>query len=231
MSSLGLFCCYSVPMSVQSAKIKAIILDVDGTLCPEVSWTALTRGLGASVDEHMTLFENFKNGLVDYPTAKKQLIQLWRATGKANKHSMKHIFSKWELHPGAQEMVESLSARYVTCIITGSFDIWAQTLADRLGVDHWYANTKFIWDDNCELVDMDYTLDQAERKLEHLRLFCQKQKVTPERCLAVGDSGNDVEIFKATGNGVAVGEAPAELAEVAAHRVSAVTDLLSILAA
>lgn len=41
---------------------KAIIFDIDGTLSPEVSWLALTRDLGASVEEHIQIYKNYKEG-------------------------------------------------------------------------------------------------------------------------------------------------------------------------
>ena len=64
---------------------KAVVFDIDGTLSPEVSWLALTRDLGAPVDQHVQIYNDYKEGLIDYPTSKAQLIGLWRATGNANK--------------------------------------------------------------------------------------------------------------------------------------------------
>jgi phosphoserine phosphatase len=74
---------------------KAIIFDIDGTLSPEISWLALTRDLGASVDEHIRIYTDLKQGRIDYPESKRQLINLWRATGNANKAFFQKLFENW----------------------------------------------------------------------------------------------------------------------------------------
>ena len=184
---------------------KAVIFDIDGTLAPEVSWLALTRDLGASVEEHMHIYDSLKNGEVDYVAAKSRLVDLWRATGNANKTFFSQIFNALPLNPVAQKVVRAAQARRVICLITGSMDLYAQIVARKLSVAQWYANTVLHWDGDGNLVDLDYELDQAAKKLAQFEEFCQANDLKAGDCLVVGDGENDERLFAASGHGVLVG--------------------------
>jgi phosphoserine phosphatase len=183
---------------------KAIIFDIDGTLSPEISWLALTRDLGASVDEHLRIYADLKQGKIDYTESKRQLIDLWRATGNANKPFFQKLFENWPLDPFAKQIVQQAQTKHKVCLITGSMNLYAQIVANKLGVKDWYANTTLHWDENDELDDMDYELKQAEKKLEQFQQFCQAQNIQPEECIVVGDGENDIELFKLSGKGVLI---------------------------
>ena len=216
-------------MAQRDIGLKAIILDIDGTLTPTVSWLAFTEGLGGNVSEHSRIFEDFKNGKTTYTDAKKELIELWRATGKADRVSVTKQFESWELFPGVEEAVAMLVANYKVCLITVHLTFRAEVLAKRLDITNWYANTTLHWDSDDVIVDMDYTLDQATKKLEHLNQYCKDQGISPEGCMAVGDSDNDVKLFEATRNGMAVGDAPEELLMVSATKLGSITELPDLL--
>ncbi len=188
-------------------KFEAVVLDIDGTLSPEVSWYALTQGLGASAIQHKVIYDAYRNSEITYEDSKRQLIGLWQATGNANKTYMERLFETWDFYPGVAQAVEGIQQDgYETCIITGSFDIWAKAVAERLKVKHWFANTETVWDEHGNLVDMHYEIQQGKKKLEQLEAFCSGMGIKPEQCLAVGDSENDIDLFVRTGHGVAVGE-------------------------
>lgn len=183
---------------------KAIIFDIDGTLSPEVSWLALTRDIGASVDEHIRIYEDYKAACITYEESKQQLIGLWRATGNANKVFFQKLFESWPLVPSAKQIVETARPHHVLCLITGSMDIYAEIVARKLGIEHWYANTILHWNEQEELIDMDYELKQAGQKLEHFTEFYKSQNLTPKDCIVVGDGENDLELFKLSGKGVLI---------------------------
>ena len=188
-------------------KFEAVVLDIDGTLSPEVSWYALTQGLGASAVQHKVIYDAYRNEEITYEDSKQQLIGLWQATGNANKEYMGHLFESWDFYPGVRQTVEGIQQDgYETCIITGSFDIWAKAVAERLKIKHWFANTETVWDEHGNLVDMHYEIQQGKKKLGQLETFCSGIGIKPERCLVVGDSENDIDLFIRTGHGVAVGE-------------------------
>jgi phosphoserine phosphatase len=188
-------------------KIVAVIFDVDGTLTEGVSWTTLTEEMGASKAEHMAIFEAFGKDEISYPKAKRDLLQLWQKTGNANKHFIEAAFARLPIREEAPSVISWLKERgYIICLITGSMNVYASQVAERLGVEHWYANTELIFDASGELIDFTYELDQSPKKLVHFQEFCDQMKVDPVSCLVVGDSDNDIHLFEATGNGVLIGD-------------------------
>src|ERR1700729_416108 len=114
---------------------KAVILDIDGTVSPEVSWLALSRDPGASVKQHQIIFDDYRYGRTNYAIAKSRLIELWRATGNANHTAMDRHFKQWPLDPAAVPLVAACKQHgYKLCLITGSVDRYAEAVAHRLGI-------------------------------------------------------------------------------------------------
>jgi len=208
---------------------KAIILDIDGTLSPEVSWLALTRDLGASVEDHVAIYQSYKAGDSDYLDSKKQLLELWKATGNADHDYFYRLFDQLPLNEDVQNVVDKLKANYEICIITGSMDMYAEIVAQKLGVDNWFANTRLDWEHGV-LVDMDYELDQASRKLEQFLGFCTANGYKPDECVVVGDGENDLLLFDVSNHGVLVGDdVPTEMVQRSWKIISNLKELPSIM--
>lgn len=74
------------------SEIKAVILDIDGTLSPEISWLSLTRDLGAPVQKHVAIYQDYKNSRISYQESKTELLELWRSTGNTNYHFFQSLF-------------------------------------------------------------------------------------------------------------------------------------------
>jgi HAD superfamily phosphoserine phosphatase-like hydrolase len=180
--------------------------------------------MGASVDRHLEIFHAYREGRITYQASKDQLIGLWRATGRANRTTMRDIFASWPLDPASQPLVDRLRATgYRPLIITGAVDLYAQTVAARLGISDWYANTPLEFDAAGELVTYHYDLDQSGKKVRQLETFCQASGFDPTKVIAIGDGPNDLGLFEFTGHGILL-ETPRATAELRgggmAHRRS-----------
>lgn len=184
--------------------IKVIIFDIDGTLTDEVSWLKLTESLGASRSRHEQIYNEFKEGKLPYTEAKAQLIKLWLSTGNANRSSLSNIFLSWKLRDDAEEIVKYLKTKYTVILISGSVDLYVETIAKKLDISDWYANTTLIWDDEREICDFDYKVDQAETKLSHLDSYLASSGYTKENCLIIGDGENDIALFEALPFGILI---------------------------
>ena len=57
---------------------KAVVFDIDGTLTPQVSWTAFTKDIGGSVVEHLAIYEDTLNGKLGLDDSKRKLLEMWR---------------------------------------------------------------------------------------------------------------------------------------------------------
>ncbi len=212
--------------------VEAVVFDIDNTLTNDVSWLRVTELLGASVAEHEDIFGRFSRHELPYEDAKRQLVVLWQGTGKANKAHWENMFADWPLADGAEELVQySQDQGYHTALITGSLDLFAAAVAKRLNIKHYYANTELIWDQTGNLVDFHYIRDQAAQKLAHLNEFTKTVGVAIKDCVAIGDGDNDIDIFKATGKGIAIGQRSDALMNVAWNRAHSLRDIIAILAA
>lgn len=185
--------------------IKAIIFDIDGTLTPGNSWTAFTRDIGASVADHLAVYKDHLDGKIGLDESKQKLLAMWQATGLANKSHIEGVYKTWPIKHDAEDLIKWLKDNgYVVCLITGSVGIYAKHMADRLGVDHYYANAELYFDDEGHLSNFHYTADQADVKLKQFKEFCQSNNLQMDECAAVGDGDNDIELFRATGKGILV---------------------------
>ncbi|NTV44517.1 MAG: HAD-IB family phosphatase [Candidatus Yonathbacteria bacterium] len=210
--------------------IKAVILDIDGTLSTEVSWLQLTKSLGASHEEHLRIFNQFTKNEIDYITAKKLLINLWRSTQKANKKSITQIFYSWKLKDDAFDVVEYLKTKYKVCLMSGSVDLYVRGIAEKLGVSDWYANTELVFDENDNLVDFHYFRDQAKKKLEHLNEYLIKSNLSKEVCVIIGNGDSDVILFRELPYGIAVDTDLHEGVKILANRtISNLSEIKTIL--
>jgi HAD superfamily phosphoserine phosphatase-like hydrolase len=210
-------------------EIETIIFDVDGALSEEVSWLKLTHGLGASADEHAQIFARMKANELTYPEAKGLLIKLWQDTGNANKEYMEEMFRSWDLKHDAVDTIDYLKGAYRVCLMSGAVDLYVAVVADRLGIEDWYANTELVWDDQGNLVDFHYHVDQAGRKLEHLREYVEKHGLDIKRCAVVGDGDSDIALFQELPYGIAVNSQPfPELEALAYKTISNLNELKEI---
>ncbi len=211
---------------------RVAVLDICGTLAPEDSWLALTRDMGGSVENHLAIFHDYREGRITYEESKVQLIGLWRATGKANRTAMRDIFSAWPIDPAAEPLVAELRAKgYLPLIITGAVDLYAEVVAERLSIVDWYANTPLDFDENGELVTYHYDLDQSGKKVRQLEEFCAARGFVVAEAIAIGDGPNDLGLFNVTSHGIWL-ETPkhaAELRPAAQHVIASLGQAAALL--
>lgn len=216
---------------MENKKIKAVVFDIDGTLSPDTSWTKITDLLGSSVPDHKKIYDDFKSGRASYEECVRIVLKLWRGEGDLHKSRLEKMIREWNLKNDAIPLFRYLKEKeYITCLITGSVDLFAQVIAEMMGADTWYANATLTWDNEGNLADMAYEPRAGEKKLKQFLEFCSRNSLEAEECAAVGDDANDVELFKATGRGILV-ESPSSLAleNVAWKKVRTLAEVRDIL--
>src|SRR5665213_2004360 len=183
--------------------LKAVIFDIDGTLTPQNSWTAFTRDIGGSVEDHLEIYHSHLNGKIGLDESKRQLLAIWQATGRAERSYIEQSFESWPVREEAYTLIKWLQhSGFVVCLITGSVGLYAKHMAEKLNVDDYYANAELYFDEKGMLADFHYTADQAEVKLTQFSEFCRLKRLQPEECVAVGDGNNDIELFRHTQHGI-----------------------------
>lgn len=212
-------------------QLKAVIFDIDGTLTTDNSWIALTREMGADVNEHEKINADYIANKIVLTDATRKLVELWQATGNANRHFIFTLLKKIPLSPEASAIITQLKeSGYKICLITGSFDLYASIVAKELEVSDYFANSRFIWDMKGNLTDFIYQPEQAKQKLYHLQEYCSQYDLELTDCATVGDDYNDIEIFKATAHGIVLKKKRIpELESVAWKKISSLHELAFLL--
>lgn len=214
---------------MKNKRVKTIIFDIDGTLSDNISWLELTEGLGASPKTLLHLLTKLRSGKLRYNEAKNKVVTLWKNTGNANRPYMKKMFNSWKLKKDAYSTIDYLKKSYRICLISGSVDLYVKSVADKLGIIDWYANTELIWDNNDNLIDINYFPNQSQKKLEQFRSFITKYSLDINKCAVVGDGDSDIELFKELPYGFAINKNPyPELEALAIKNISNLSQLKEI---
>jgi len=207
-------------------KIKAVGFDVDDTLIDGNSWIMLTNAQGCDEEYHWKNYIDAFEGRLDWKKAEDNLINHWKECGDPTKGNIDRIVGSWNLSRGAEEACEYLKSQgYQLFIISGSFDVNVKNIAKKLGIDDYYINAYFKYDNNNLLESVNYEFDQGELKVKQLREFCQKYNYLPNECAFVGDGDNDLKLFKITGRGCAVHSKSEKLKAVAWKIIDKLSDL------
>lgn len=180
-------------------KIKAVILDIGGTLSPDNSWVTLTEKLGASIE---TLFEHLydlRAGKTSEAQASKLVTKLWSDTGKANKSNILKIYDETQLHKESKSIINYLKTKYKVCVISGTTDLYVQIIAKMLNINDFYWNTEMFFDQNDRLLGLDYRVDQPTLKLDQFMEWAKKNNINPEETAVIGDGDSDIKLFEKLG--------------------------------
>ena len=212
-------------------EIKAIIFDLDGTLTTSsISWIRICEALGVSFAEQDKLYQKTKKGEITLTAAKRKLIEMYRATGLATQEHFIKMVQSLEYRDYAKEVLSYLQGKgYILSIISGSLDLFVESSAQYFGIKDLYSMTHFKWDHNGEFAGMDYELNQEQKKVEFMDYFLNKHKLSREQCAVVADGDNDIELFKACGYAILIGqEIPEKVKEAVDKHIKSLLELKMI---
>ena len=210
--------------------IKAIIFDVDGTLTNSSSWQVLTEGLQADFSKVMFYYKKLRDGSIPLAEATLGVTEALSVKGPVEKVKLLQIYDAIPFKENLEIIIDNLKKKYKLCLISGSTDTYLESVARRLGIDDYFACSSFILSPSGVLKDFNYRVDQAQAKVEFLNRFCQKNDIKPSDCAAVGDSENDVELFKTVDKSVFIAS-PAStpgLKRFAKYEIRDISELLTI---
>jgi phosphoserine phosphatase len=107
------------------------------------------------------------------------------------------------LAEGAERLIRTLRLLgYKTAILSGGFTFFARDLQQRLGIDYVHAN-------ELEMADGAVTgrvippIVNGARKAELLASLAQRENISLEQVVAVGDGANDIPMLNLAGMGIA----------------------------
>ncbi len=210
--------------------IKLVCFDIDGTLVDGISWLILTKELGCSPQEHLDIFRRCQKGKITFIEGERLLTKMYQNSGNANKTFIKNLFDNVDIRNQARDLISYLRKKGQRIyLISGAIDIYVESIAKKLNVDGFYANSTLEFNNKGILQKINYRDNQGEIKIEQLTDLIQKLGININQVAFVGDSENDIEVFKAIKYGIAVHSINEELKKLSWQVVDSLSEIKDIL--
>ena len=175
------------------------VFDMDSTLIEAevIDELAKAAGVGDQVSE---ITERAMAGELDFKASFKERLALLKGLDVSVLDS---IGASLRLTEGAEVLFAELKRLgYKTAILSGGFTYFAKQLQAKLGIDYVFANELAVQDGKVTGVAIEPIVD-AQRKADLLRELAQKEGLSLEQTIAVGDGANDLPMLAIAGLGVA----------------------------
>ena len=178
--------------------IKLVVFDLDNVI---IDGEAIDEiGKLANVEEDIAaITEKAMQGEIDFETSIKDRVQLLEGTSI---EEIEKVACDLPLMPGAEETINCLKDKDVdVAIISGSFDVVADKIKDKLGVDTVYTNS-FTVEDGKLTGEVTGPLVSGS-KLDVLKDHVEEAGIALDEVVAVGDGANDISMIESAGCGIA----------------------------
>lgn len=208
---------------------KLIFFDFDGTLTESSSWYLFNTYFGMTKEEDSSLFERYlKNGF-NYREWMEQIIHILKDRGLCTEEKVREFSETIQTREGARDLIQACKdAGYMTVVISGGIKQVVEPITQNLGADKTYTTAEIIFNQTGLLENIIDQSDERHAKLKAFEEICLEFGVDPEDTLAVGDGGNDLEIFKRTKKGIQIGDYE-PLKEFAWKRVENLSEIKELL--
>ena len=179
--------------------IKLAVFDMDSTLiqCEVIDELAKHAGVG---DRVVDITERAMRGALDFNESFTERLGLLNGLDArvAQKVAASLPFSE-----GAHELMLTLRARGVrTVVLSGGFDVFADSVITALKMDEYMANTLEIVDDKLTGRVVPPIVN-ADEKRARLVAIAKSMSIDLSQTMAVGDGANDLKMLQAAGIGIA----------------------------
>ncbi len=208
---------------------KVIFFDLDGTLTPQSSWFLLNQYLGVTPEEDHTLFEDYLKDTVSYKEWMSALVDLYNRRELVSREDLISFADTIVIRDEAQYAIDAAKAKgYTVAMISGALDILVETIAQKLGIDVWFAKTKAIFDEEGNFIDMDSSTEgERDGKLHLVEAYCRDNNLDIKEVICVEDGGNGLELFKHA-KGILLGDNK-DLAPLAWKRVDSLSEIIDLI--
>jgi len=194
---------------------RLVAFDMDSTLIgiEVIDEMAKRAGVGEEVSR---ITESAMRGELDF---KESLTKRLSLLAGLDERVLEEIAESLPVNEGAEHLISTLKQLgYKTAILSGGFTYFGRRLQQMFGIDYVYANELEIKDGRVTGRVTGEIIDGA-RKAELLREIAEKENISLEQVIAVGDGANDLPMLSIAGLGIAFQAKPMVRAN-ASHNIS-----------
>ncbi|MCK2184382.1 phosphoserine phosphatase SerB [Halomonas getboli] len=202
--ALALGAAHGVDIALQEDSIwrrhrRLVCFDMDSTLIQAEVIDELARRHGV-YDEVAEVTERAMRGELDFQQSFRERMSKLKGLDES---VLAEIAEELPLMDGLERLMSQLKRLgYRTAILSGGFTYFAHYLKDRLGFDEVHANELVI--ENGKVTgEVREPIVDADRKAELLCQIAEREGLSMEQTIAVGDGANDLKMLAAAGLGIA----------------------------
>ena len=211
---------FNIDIAIQRESIfrrnrRLFVFDMDSTLIEAevIDELAKMYGVGEQVS---SITASAMRGELDFKQSFAKRVALLAGLPESR---LKEVLDSIPLAAGAERLIHTLkSLGYKTAVLSGGFTFFGKHLQERLGIDYVFANELETANGAVtgrvvgEIVD-------GKKKAELLAMLAEKENISVDQVVAVGDGANDLPMLNLAGMGIAFHAKPL-VRQSASHSLS-----------
>ena len=184
--------------------IKLVVFDLDNVIIDGEGIDEIGKLINIE-DQIAAITEQAMQGEIDFETSIKKRVGLLKGVATDD---IRTLANEMPLMKGAKETVSTLKENgFEVAIISGSFDIIADTIKGKLDVDNIFTNS-LVEEDGVLTGEVTGPLVSGS-KLDVLSELIEEKGYSLDECVAVGDGANDISMIESAKYGIAFNAKPA----------------------
>ncbi|HXU13716.1 MAG TPA: phosphoserine phosphatase SerB [Terriglobales bacterium] len=211
---------FNIDIAIQRESIfrrnrRLFVFDMDSTLIAAEVIDELAK-LHEVGDKVSSITAAAMRGELDFKQSFAQRVALLAGLSESR---LNEVLRTIPLAGGAERLIRTLkSLGYKTAVLSGGFTFFGRHLQQRLGIDYVFANELETANGAVtgrvvgEIVD-------GKKKAELLKMLAEKENISVDQVVAVGDGANDLPMLNLAGMGIAFHAKPL-VRQSASHSVS-----------
>lgn len=207
--------------------IKIIFFDCDGVLTFGSVWEKLEDILQLDKNETSKWVKEYYSGKISFKEWERRVENAYKQAG-LTKLQLQKVLEKIEFNPDALDFLKWLNKHHPEIkkgIVSSSVHCYIEKVAEKLKLDFWRANSKLIFDEKGFFQKIKSYAEDPIAKVLHVKEICKLYKVNVRNTIFVGDSYNDIEVFKYTGRGILYKTRDPKLEKFATKRIESFSEL------